>query len=287
MMNEVISIKNFTKKYEKFIAVENMNLSVKRGSVFGLLGPNGAGKTTTIKAMTGRVSISKGSISVLDFNTENDINNIHQKIGVVSEAQNLYEHMTVFENIDFFRELYNIDKSKSDEIIDTLSLTEKRNTKVSKLSKGLKQRVLLGRSILHSPEVLFLDEPTSGLDPHSSNIVHNFIRNIRDKGTTVFLTTHYMEEADILCDDIAFIYKGHIVAQGTPKVLKNKFGSSDVEVSFIEDGVEKTQTHSMDSEDTFSKISELHKKHKILSIHTKEATMKDVFLNLVAQSEEV
>lgn len=279
-MNKCIEIKNFTKKFDSFTAVSDINLSVAEGSIFGLLGPNGAGKTTTLKAMTGRLSLTTGSISVLGMDVTSETKKIHQRIGVVSEAQNLYEYLTVFENIDFFRQLYDIEKCKVDEIIETLSLDKKRNEKVSALSKGLKQRVLLARSILHSPELLFLDEPTSGIDPGSAQEVHRFIRKIKNRGTTVFLTTHDMEEADSLCDEIAFINNGGIVEVDSPKSLKKRFGKSEVEIVYKENDEEKTMTFSMEESGVFSKIEKMHDLHQILAIHSKEATMKDVFLTI-------
>ncbi len=280
-MSSIIEINNFTKRYDSFLAVDDINLVVKKGSIFGLLGPNGAGKTTTIKAMTGRLNLTGGSVKVLGHDVKQEMKSIHQKIGVVSEGQNLYEHLTVFENINFFRELYHLDKEKSLEIIEVLSLCEKKDVKVSKLSKGLKQRVLLGRSILHSPDLLFLDEPTSGLDPQSSHNVLEFIKTIRDRGTTVFLTTHYMEEADFLCDEVAFINHGKIVANDTPKSLKSRFGNNEIEVTYVDNKTEKNAIYSLEEDKVFLKIEEIHKDHKILSLHSKEATMKDVFLNLI------
>ncbi|OUR96598.1 hypothetical protein A9Q84_09640 [Halobacteriovorax marinus] len=285
-MSNCIEITNFTKKYDLFTAVDDITLSVTKGSIFGLLGPNGAGKTTTIKAMTGRLRLTAGEISILGLDVTKDIKKIHQQIGVVSESQNLYEHLSVFENIDFFRQLYNIEKNKTDQIIKTLSLEHKRDNRVSGLSKGLKQRVLLARSILHSPKLLFLDEPTSGLDPSSAKEVLEFIHKIKELGTSVFLTTHNMEEADLLCDKIAFINKGSIVAVGTPKTLKDQFGNSDVEVTYRENGHEKTEIHSLEEKSIFHKISEIHQAHQILSIHSREATMNDVFLNIVEHSKE-
>lgn len=286
-MNNSIEINCFTKKYDKFTAVHDISLQVAKGSIFGLLGPNGAGKTTTIKAMTGRLSLSSGSISILGFDILKDIKNIHQQIGVVSETQNLYEHLSVYENIDFFRQIYNVPKERSFEVIKELGLEDKTNEKVSNLSKGLKQRVLLGRSILHSPKVLFLDEPTSGLDPSSSHSVIELIKKIKSGGTTIFLTTHDMEEADLLCDQIAFINKGRVIAVDSPKSLKDKFGTSEIEITYLVEGVEKTEVHSLKNIDVFSIISNIHNSHKILSLHTKEATMKDVFLNITKNTGEL
>lgn len=286
-MSNSIEISNFTKNYNSFKAVNNINLNVEAGTVFGLLGPNGAGKTTTIKAMTGRLALSTGSIRILGLDISTDAKKIHQEIGVVSEAQNLYEHLSVYENIDFFRQLFNIPKIKSDEIITRLDLEDKKNVKVSNLSKGLKQRVLLGRAILHSPKVLFLDEPTSGLDPKSSMDVLEFIRELKRQGTTVFLTTHDMEDADSLCDKIAFINKGNIIAVDTPKALKDQFGNSEVEIHYNDNGVEKEEVFSLNDTDIFPQIAKIHESFQVLSIHSKEATMKDVFLKLIEESGEL
>ncbi|EQC48912.1 ABC transporter, ATP-binding protein [Bacteriovorax sp. BSW11_IV] len=285
-MNNVIEIKNFSKTFNSFLAVNNVELSVRRGTVFGLLGPNGAGKTTIIKAMTGRLSFSEGEIFILNLDVCKDIKKIHQLIGVVAEAQNLYEHLSVWENIDFFRQLYNVDKSKTNEIIDALSLNEKSDAKVASLSKGLKQRVLLARSILHAPQLLFLDEPTSGIDPESALEVHNFINQMKELGTTIFLTSHDMEEVDSLCDEIAFINGGKIVATGSPKKLKKEFGKNEIEITYFdEEGKEICETFPMDDSDVFVKIGNIHKTKKVVSLHTKEASMKDVFLSLVKNGQ--
>lgn len=283
-MEHIISVKGFSKNYKDFNAVDNINLSIEKGSIFGLLGPNGAGKTTTIKAITGRLTPTTGEISVLGLDVSKNTKEVHKQIGVVSEFPNLYKDLTVFENIDFFRELFSLDKSKTDEIIDQLELTDKRDVRVSKLSKGLRQRTLLARSIIHSPKVLFLDEPTSGLDPKSSLAVYEFIKELKERGTTIFLTTHYMEEADLLCDHVAFINKGKIVASGTPKLLKSKFGNKTVDVCFMDDEGEKNMTHVLNHGEDLVSVAEFHKGHELLSIHSKEATMNDVFISLINQS---
>ena len=242
-VDKAIEITNFSKKFDSFLAVNDIDLTVKKGTVFGLLGQNRAGKITTIKAMTGRLFFTKGQILVLEHDVKKDIKKNHQLIGVVSEAQNLYEHLTVWENIDLFRQLYNVDKIKTIEIINTLSLEDKKNDKVSNLSKGLKQRVLLARSILHSPQLLFLDEPTSGIDPASALEVNYFIKQMKELGTTLFLTSHDMEEVDSLCDEIVFINDGQLVAIVTPKSLKKEYGTNEVDVSYVsEQGIVVCET---------------------------------------------
>lgn len=286
-MESAVEISNFNKSYDSFEAVKDLNISVKEGSVFGLLGPNGAGKTTTIKAMTGRVSFDRGEIKILGLDIKENLKEVHQRIGVVSESQNLYDNLTVFENIDFFRQLYNVDKGKTSEIIATLSLDFKRNEKVSKLSKGLKQRVLLARSILHTPKLLFLDEPTSGIDPASALEVHRFIREMQNLGTTIFLTSHDMDEVDSLCDDVAILNRGQIVATGTPKSLKKEFGRSEIEICYIGDeGDEVREVFSMEEQNVFSKLGMIHSSKQILSIHSKEASLKDVFLSVIKSDQE-
>lgn len=276
----VIEVEGLKKNYGHLVAVDEISFSVESGTIFGFLGTNGAGKTTTIKCLTGQLFPTSGKIHVLGFDVDTEIKSIHQQIGIVSESQNLYGNFTVFENIDYFRQLYGMKRERTKEIIETLKLQDKSDVRTSKLSKGLQQRVLLARSILHSPKLLFLDEPTSGLDPASSLDVHEFINRMKENGSTVFLTTHYMEEADQLCDYIVFIAGGKIRAYGSPGELKKRFGKSTVEVKYRSPHGLVTELLDSTSEQTFQKLMELHKTSEIVSIHTLEATMKEIFLKV-------
>ncbi len=282
-MSNIIEVENLKKIYGSHVAVDNISFSVKTGTIFGFLGKNGAGKTTTIKNLTGQLFPTSGKIQVMGFDVETDIKSVHQHIGIVSENQNLYNNFTVFENIDFFRKLYNIKPERTNEIIEILKLQDKTNIRTSKLSKGLKQRVLLARSILHSPKLLFLDEPTSGLDPASSLDVQDFILEMKQDGTTVFLTTHYMEEADQLCDHVLFITDGKIKASGVPADLKKMHGKNQIELKYKTEKEIITKLLDSDCDETYKKIMDVRHDHEILSIHSLEATLKDVFLKVTGE----
>lgn len=276
----IIEVNELTKKYDSFTAVDNISLLIKEGSIFGFLGHNGAGKTTTIKVLTGQLSYSSGSVNLFGLDISRDTKAVHEKIGIVSEEQSLYKNLTVFQNIDFYRKIYNLPPAKTLEIIERLDLLEKKDVKAFQLSKGLKQRTLLARSILHSPKVLFLDEPTSGLDPHSAQSILALIKEMKAAGTTIFLTTHYMEEAEELCDQVTFISKGKIIKNGSPMKLINEFSSDELEVTY-QDGDQVTKkTLKLSDADVFNKIEDIKTKFKIFSIHTKDKTLKDIFIQL-------
>ncbi|MCK5686164.1 ABC transporter ATP-binding protein [bacterium] len=284
-MSHIVEVENLRKNYGSHVAVNDISFTVKAGTIFGFLGKNGAGKTTTIKSLTGQLFPTSGKIQVMGFDVNTDIKSVHQHIGIVSENQNLYNNFTVFENIDFFRQLYNIKPERTNEIIEILKLQDKANTRTSKLSKGLKQRVLLARSILHSPKLLFLDEPTSGLDPASSLDVQDFILEMKNNGTTVFLTTHYMEEADFLCDHVLFITEGKIQASGVPSDLKKKHGKNQIELKYRTENEVVTELLDSDCDETYKKIMVIRKEYQILSIHSLEATLKEVFLKVTGEEK--
>ena len=276
-MENIIEVRSLTKRYGEFTAVDNIEFSVKKGIIFGFLGPNGAGKTTTIRTLTGRLKSTSGDAFVLGKNIQSDMDDIYNEIGVVSESQNLYERLTVLENIEFFRQLYKASKQNLEEVLEVLDLNHKRNAPVSSLSKGLKQRVLLSRSILHQPKLIFLDEPTSGLDPQSANAVQAFIKTMNEKGTSIFLTTHDMDEADRLCHDIAFINQGKIVAQGSPEDLKKPFRKNIVDVFF--EGDSECRNYDL-NKDGLSELARDAESKNVLKMNSREVTLREVFLEL-------
>ena len=279
-MNEVLRVSNLVKHFGNFPAVDDISFSVQRGDIFGFLGTNGAGKTTTIRCITGLLNKTAGQIDLLNHKIEHDIKSIAHRIGVVSEEQNLYESFTVFQNIDFFSALYGTARERISEVIDELGLRDKLNDKVRTLSKGLKQRVLLARAIIHRPEFIFLDEPTSGLDPISAQHMHDYLKQIKKNGTTIFLTTHYMDEADLLCDKVAFIDKGKIVEKGTPGELKKKYGTHQIEITYLLDGSPVITTLPL-IPSSFDFIKNLG--NTIVSIHSKEPTLREIFLSTIKE----
>lgn len=218
---------NLRLDYDGLRAVDGISFSVEPGEIFGFLGPNGAGKTTTIRMLTGQLLPTSGSAKVAGFDIVTQRQQLKPRIGVVFDSQNLYERMSARGNLIFYARLYRIEKSRVDEILTWVGLGERAGDMVSKYSNGMKQRLLIARALLHKPEVLYLDEPTRGLDPHIGREIRKIVVNLAKAGMTVFLTTHYMEEADQLCQRVAFLNQGRIVALNSPKQLKSEFGSDD------------------------------------------------------------
>jgi ABC-2 type transport system ATP-binding protein len=282
----IIEVKDLTKKYQNFTAVDKVSFSIQSGSIFGFLGHNGAGKTTTIKVITGQLGFSSGEVRLFDLDITHNVKQIHQRIGIVSEEQNLYKNLTVFQNIDFYRKLYGLPVERTNDIIQKLDLGEKKNIKTFQLSKGLKQRVLLARSIIHSPKVLFLDEPTSGLDPYSAKAILTLIKRMKESGTTIFLTTHYMEEAEELCDQIAFIQKGKIVKIGSPMDLMREYSSEAVEVIYQVEQKAIHKVFNLSDSEIFREIDKIRELYRIVSIHSREKSLKDIFIQLTEDGKK-
>lgn len=280
IIEEAITVKGLSKTYGKSKAVDDISFGVPKGTIFGLLGPNGAGKTTTIKILTCQLPPTAGICYVTGRGVTNDAMAIKKRIGVVFEEQNLYDNMTAAENLDFFRRLYGADKKVIDEVLKLVGMQEHRKKKVRTFSKGMKQKIMIARALLNDPEVLFLDEPTSGLDPHSARDLKMLIRHLRDTGKTVLLTTHNMEEADFLCDELAIINKGCIVAQGTPKRLKKEYGKNVLKIETLSGEIYETPLNTEDGALTYGKLSA---EKKILTAHSEEATLEEVFIRLTGE----
>jgi ABC-2 type transport system ATP-binding protein len=224
---KAIEVFNLTRQYDGLRAVDGISFSVEAGEIFGFLGPNGAGKTTTIRILTGQLLPSSGTAKVAGYDIVTERQKLKPKIGVVFDSQNLYERMSARENLTFYAHLYRTNKSRIDEVLDQVGLTERAGDKVMKYSNGMKQRLLIGRALLHNPEILFLDEPTRGLDAHIARDIRRIVANLAKAGKTVFLTTHYMEEADQLSQRVAFLDQGRIVALDAPAVLKSEYGQGE------------------------------------------------------------
>jgi ABC-2 type transport system ATP-binding protein len=218
-----VVLENLTKRFDSFTAVDSVSLSVPRGQVFGFLGPNGAGKSTTIRMLCGILAPTSGSGSVAGFDIATQPERIKENIGYMSQRFSLYEDLTVDENIAFYGGIYRIPaqrmKERADWVVRMAGLTGRRHSKAGELSGGWRQRLALGCAILHEPAIVFLDEPTSGVDPLSRRTFWELIRGMAADGVTVFVTTHYMDEAEF-CDRLALIYRGELVAVGTPQELK-------------------------------------------------------------------
>jgi ABC-2 type transport system ATP-binding protein len=229
--NIAVDVNDLRRIFGEFVAVDNISLSVRRGEIFGFLGPNGAGKSTTIRMLCGLLMPTGGTGTVGGFDINKESESIKQVIGYMSQKFYLYDYLTVEENIDFFGGIYNVPKAKKaarkEWVLEMAGLTEERKALTRILATGFKQRLALGCAILHEPSIIFLDEPTSGVDPISRRNFWNLIGEMSAAGTTVFVTTHYMDEADY-CDRLALIYRGKIIAEGTPTELRKKYMTRDV-----------------------------------------------------------
>ena len=226
-----VQLENLRRTFGDFVAVDNINLKVKKGEIFGFLGPNGAGKSTTIRMLCGLLMPTGGSGTVGGFDVINQPEEIKKIVGYMSQKFSLYIDLSVEENIDFFGGIYNVPKERRKErkewVLDMAEIGEQRNHLVGSLAGGFKQRLALGCAILHEPPIIFLDEPTSGVDPVSRRNFWGLIDSMSAAGTTVFVTTHYMDEADY-CDRLALIYRGRIIADGTPTELRHEYMKRDI-----------------------------------------------------------
>ncbi len=250
-MENIIEVKNLKKNFDNFTAVDEITFNVKKGEIFGFLGPNGAGKSTTIRMLCGLLIPTSGYAAVNGFDVYRQSERIKQNIGYMSQKFSLYYDLTVEENINFYSGIYKVKKEIRDrrkkEILKLANLSHIRKSITASLPVGFKQRLALGCAILHNPPIIFLDEPTSGVDPISRNNFWEQINNLSDKGKTIFVTTHYINEAEY-CDRIALIYNGSIIALDNPHNLKKIFGAKfniksptleDIFIALIED-YEKT-----------------------------------------------
>ena len=286
-MENVIEARNLTYSYGKVLAVDHISFNVKKGEILGFLGPNGAGKTTTFKMLIGLLKPKEGDAFILGMDIKKETKRIQGRIGVCFEYTNLYEELSAKDNLVLFADLFGIKDFDPMNLLERVGLKGKENDKVKTFSKGMKQKVLIARALVNKPEVLFLDEPTSGLDPVSSEEIRSLILEERERGATVFLTTHDMHEADKLSDRVAFINKGKIVALDTPLNLKQKFGKRALKVKVLkEGGALDDKTVLLDEKDTPEKIYEIFKKDKIVTVHSEEATLEDIFIHLTGRGLE-
>jgi len=274
LMIEVIDLKRTFKQTE---AVKSISFSVRRGEIFGLLGPNGAGKTTTIRMLTGQIVPDSGHATVAGCDVVRDHQQLKKHIGVVFEEQNLYERLSARNNLRFSCWLYNLPENRVDEVLNLVRLRDRAREPVRTFSNGMKQRLVIARALLHKPPVLFLDEPSRGLDPISARDVRAAIEQLRQDGVTILLTTHLLEEADQLCQQIAFINQGQIVVNDTPRNLKIAHGQRMLAVR-LADGSEVML--SMDSPTDQARLIQLMAEGIVQTIHSQEATLEEVFIEI-------
>ena len=275
-----IEVENLSRAFNGVKAVDDISFSVQRGEVFGFLGHNGAGKTTTIRMLSGQLLPGSGNARVAGCDVITEQRRLKPLIGVVSEHQNLYERMSGRENLEFAVRLYGQDVRRVSETLKQVGLVERADDNVRKYSNGMKQRVLIARALLHRPEVLFLDEPTRGLDPVVGREIRRLILDLSSEGVTIFLTTHYMEEADQLCGRVAFLSEGRIVAMDTPNALKVAHGQNCVRVT-LHNG--ESLSIALDHRDAGEQLKQLVNDGQVRTLHSAEATLEEVFIRMAGR----
>jgi len=296
----MITLKDVTKKYGKFTAVDNLNLEIEEGDSFGFLGPNGAGKTTTILMAVGILRPTYGEIKVFDKDIRREIE-IKKRIGVVSEQQYLYNDMTAFEYLNFFAELYDVDSDRVNEILDYMRLSDVKNKLLKEYSKGMRQKISVARAVLHDPDILILDEPAYGLDPKGVKEVRDLILTEKKKGKTIFISSHILTEIEKVCDNVGIIDKGKLVFEGKMDELKRKVSGGRriyielykitkkiadnlKKLSFVQDiSIEENIIQITTEEDKRKEISKIITESGgiIIGMHEESVSLEDAFLKVI------
>jgi len=310
--DNIISVSDLTKYYGNLLAVDHISFEVKNQELFGFLGPNGAGKTTTINMLTGITKPTSGEASIAGYDITKEAIKAKELIGVVPDVSGVYDEMTALGNIDFSAKLHSVTKEKrktrANELLELFNLYDRRNDRVGTFSRGMKKRLMIATTLVYEPKIIFLDEPTTGLDVQSSRQIRDLIKEMNKEGTTFFLTTHYIEEADQLCQRIAIINKGKLIIVDTPERLKKMVQTENIiEISFNNTSdfseklkdlnpvknvvrvADKYRLYVNDLSETLPLIVDFasHNHLKVTSIVTLKPTLEDAFVSLTRVRPEV
>ncbi|WP_427181939.1 ATP-binding cassette domain-containing protein [Paenibacillus sp. TC-CSREp1] len=273
----VIYVKHIYKKFGTKAALSNVSFSIPKGEIIGFLGPNGSGKTTLIKVLTAQLNPTSGQARVFNEPADRMLQPAQKKrFGILTDNTGLYERLTIEENLQLYRQLYHLPTSSIDKALHFVNLSGERKKKVKLLSKGMRQRVLMACAIIHEPELLFLDEPTSALDPVNTAHIYRGLRYLNANGTTIFLTTHDMAEAELLCNRVAILYQGQIQAIGTTKELKNQHCEHIIFVELINGEAYELPINHITAE----KIAIWMRSGLIEHIETKKPSLGDIFMKM-------
>ena len=279
---QVIQIKDVCKAFDQRQVLNNISLSVEEGEIFGLLGPSGAGKTTLIKMLIGLLSATSGNIAILGKELDKKIDESFPSFGMVLDNDGLYDRLNCYDNLELYARIYSISNRKKviNDLLEKVGLIESSKKSVSNLSKGMRQRLSFARAFLHSPKIVFLDEPTSGLDPATTLQIHSMMKMLKESGTTIFLTTHNMNEAQKMCDHLALLNEGNIVEEGTPEdICLHHRKKCEVNIEMT-----NGEKYMVDSHDLLTVLQTvLDTNNKIRSIHSNEPNLEEVFIELTGR----
>lgn len=279
---QVIQIKDVCKAFDQRQVLNNISLSVEEGEIFGLLGPSGTGKTTLIKMLIGLLSATSGNIAILGKELDKKIDESFPSFGMVLDNDGLYDRLNCYDNLELYARIYSISNRKKviNDLLEKVGLIESSKKSVSNLSKGMRQRLSFARAILHSPKIVFLDEPTSGLDPATTLQIHSMMKMLKESGTTIFLTTHNMNEAQKMCDHLALLNEGNIVEEGTPEdICLHHRKKCEVNIEMT-----NGEKYMVDSHDLLTVLQTvLDTNNKIRSIHSNEPNLEEVFIELTGR----
>lgn len=281
----MISVKNIFHDYagKGEYAVNDVSFTIEKGEIFGFLGPNGAGKTTVQNLMTGLLSLQKGEVLYENKSIKKMKPKFFNKIGVSFEQPNLYAKLTGYENLKYFAGLFSVKTMDPQKLLEMVNLSNAVHKKAGAYSKGMQQRLVFARSLINNPEIMFLDEPTSGLDPITAKLIKDIIVKRKKEKSTILLTTHNMFVADELCDKVAFINEGKIVAIDSPRNLKLKYGEKSVKIEYKEGDELKTDIFFLEKEDDKKVFYEVMNKKEVQTVHSQEATLEQIFLKITGR----
>ena len=283
-MPDAILLDQLVVRFGRFVAVDRLSLSVREGELFGFLGPNGAGKTTTIRVLIGGRAPSSGRVEVAGLRMPQQFDRIKPLFGYVPDTENHIEEFSGRENLELYARLYDIPLSEVGRVLAKLELSEAADLPVQAYSKGMRRKLLIAREILHRPRILYLDEPTANLDAHSTELVRRMLRELAANGTTVFLTTHDMQEVEQICDRVAILCRGKLVECDTPTNFVTRHAERKVAVQYERSGEVLRERLDLDVEPERERLANIVRHESCVRLHSQEFQFEDVFLKLTGQA---
>ncbi len=274
----MIRVENVSKSFGSKKALHQISFEIKEGEIFGFLGPSGSGKTTMINVLTGQLPADQGNTILLGKNSQDLTSNDLEQIGIVSDGSGFYEKMSLYKNLLIYAKLYGLKSDRVVQVLQQVGLADAKDVIAEKLSTGMKQRMFLARALLNAPKILFLDEPTSGLDPTTSKMIHTLLQELKQAGTTIFLTTHDMHEATLLCDRLSLLNKGNLIEYGSPQDIIQKYHVDKKVHVVYNDGREQIVP--------FEELPQLDTTD-LMVVHSCEPTLEEIFIRLTGEKLDV